>query len=47
LGVDVDKIISPEITRKRNNVFFDLQGRKVKNPTKGLYIKDGKKVVVK
>lgn len=26
---------------------FDLQGRKVKNPTKGLYIKDGKKVVVK
>ena len=47
LGVDVDKIISPEITRKINNVFFDLQGRKVKNPTKGLYIKDGKKVVVK
>lgn len=27
--------------------FFDLQGRKVKNPTKGLYIKEGKKVVVK
>ncbi len=27
--------------------FFDLQGRKVKRPTKGLYIKDGKKVVVK
>ena len=27
--------------------FFDLQGRKVANPTKGLYIVDGKKVVVK
>ena len=27
--------------------FFDLQGRKVANPTKGLYIVNGKKVVVK
>ena len=27
--------------------YFDLQGRKVANPTKGLYIVDGKKVVVK
>ena len=25
--------------------YYDLQGRKVKSPTKGLYIKDGKKVV--
>lgn len=30
-----------------NNYLYDLQGRKVKNPTKGLYIKDGKKVMVK
>ena len=29
------------------SIFFDLQGRKVQNPTKGVYIKDGKKVVVK
>ena len=26
---------------------FDLQGRKVINPTKGLYIKNGKKVIIK
>ena len=26
---------------------FDLQGRKVENPTKGIYIIDGKKVLVK
>ncbi len=27
--------------------FFDLQGRKVANPTKGLYIVNGKKVIIK
>ena len=27
--------------------FFDLQGRKVANPTKGLYIVNGRKVVIK
>ena len=27
--------------------FYDLQGRKVAKPTKGLYIKNGKKVIVK
>ena len=26
---------------------YDLQGRKVENPTKGLYIVNGKKVVIK
>ena len=30
-----------------NNQFFDLSGRKVANPTKGLYIVNGKKVVIK
>jgi hypothetical protein len=29
------------------NEFFDLQGRKVAQPTKGLYIVNGKKVVIK
>lgn len=28
------------------NVFYDLQGRKVSHPTKGIYIYNGKKVVV-
>ena len=27
--------------------FFDLQGRKVAQPTKGLYIVNGKKVIIK
>ena len=30
-----------------NNVVFDLQGRRVNKPVKGLYIMDGKKVMVK
>ena len=30
-----------------NSQFFDLQGRKVANPTKGMYIVNGKKVIVK
>lgn len=30
-----------------NNEFFDLQGRKVAQPTKGLYIVNGRKVVIK
>ena len=30
-----------------NNRYFDLQGRRVAQPTKGLYIVNGKKVVVK
>ena len=30
-----------------NNRYFDLQGRSVENPGKGIYLKNGKKVVVK
>ena len=30
-----------------NNRYFDLQGRKVVNPTKGLYIVNGKKIIIK
>ena len=32
---------------KVNSAVFDLQGRRVVNPTKGLYIVNGKKVIVK
>ena len=31
----------------RKNSFYNLQGQRVDNPTKGLYIKDGKKVILK
>ena len=30
-----------------NETFYDLQGRRVAQPTKGLYIVNGKKVVIK
>jgi hypothetical protein len=41
----IDKANSQKLTA--NSQYFDLQGRKVANPTKGLYIVNGKKVVIK
>lgn len=40
------KKVSFKHSRKKN-VIYDLMGRRVKNPSKGIYIMDGKKVVVK
>ncbi len=31
----------------KDGVFYDLQGRRVNNPSKGLYIMNGKKVIIK
>ena len=36
-----------EIDEVLNGKFYDLQGREVANPTKGIYIVNGKKVVIK
>ena len=44
---DINAIEDITTNKQSSSDFFDLQGRKVKNPTKGLYIKDGKKVFVK
>ena len=30
-----------------DNVYYDLSGRRVMNPTKGLYIVNGRKVIIK
>jgi hypothetical protein len=30
-----------------NDRYYDLQGRSVRTPAKGLYVRDGKKVVIK
>ena len=30
-----------------DNIYYDLQGRRVLYPTKGLYIVNGKKVIIK
>ena len=38
--------VNTNLTNKASDV-FDLQGRKVENPKKGLYIVNGKKVVIK
>lgn len=41
-------IDNPESTNdNREPVIYDLQGRRVTNPTKGIYIVNGKKVVIK
>ena len=40
-------INSVEIEEVLNGKFYDLQGREVENPTKGIYIVNGKKVVIK
>jgi hypothetical protein len=34
-------------TSQDNKAIYDLTGRKVANPTKGLYIMDGKKYILK
>ena len=50
IGVDFDSIataISAIETETETNNVYDLQGRKVVNPAKGLYIVNGKKVVIK
>lgn len=48
-GDDETTGISEKLTVKSESAaaFYDLQGRKVENPSKGLYIVNGRKVVVK
>ena len=40
-----DIVIEPSV--KADNQWYDLQGRRVENPRNGLYIKNGKKIVVR
>ena len=42
-GIDATLVNSEKV----NSVVYDLQGRRVAQPTKGLYIVNGKKVVIK
>lgn len=44
---DATAIEALERTVGNDGVFYDLQGRRVANPTKGLYIVNGKKVIIK
>ncbi|MBR4643755.1 MAG: hypothetical protein IKO73_01150 [Bacteroidaceae bacterium] len=42
-----DAVNEVKVSDERTNVFYDLSGRKVQRPQKGIYIKNGKKVLVK
>ena len=39
--------IKDVIVKTANDDMYDLQGRRIVNPDKGIYIKNGKKVVIK
>jgi hypothetical protein len=39
--------IDPVITEVNDNIYYDLSGRRVENPTRGIYILNGKKILVK
>ena len=43
----VDGIDNSEIINHKSEIIYDLQGRRVLNPTKGIYLVSGKKVVIK
>lgn len=48
LDVDaVDNSVVPVVNDKGDTPYYDLLGRPVANPTRGIYIKDGKKVAIK
>jgi hypothetical protein len=41
------ELIENAASKMEKDVFYNLQGQRVVNPGKGLYIKNGKKVVIK
>ena len=47
LGTEVTGIESPVLKAQCSQLTYDLTGRRVENPTKGIYIVNGRKVVVK
>ncbi|MBO4549732.1 MAG: hypothetical protein J5733_03290, partial [Bacteroidaceae bacterium] len=44
--IDPDGIGTP-LEDKAEGPVYDLQGRRISNPRKGIYIKDGRKVLIK
>ena len=50
-GVSKDDVTAVKgvssVTAVTDNTYYDLQGRRVENPGKGLYILNGKKVVIR
>ncbi len=44
--INLDTSISPIVAPNTDAPYYDLMGRPVANPTRGIYIKDGKKIAV-
>ena len=44
--INLDTSISPTVAPSTDAPYYDLQGRPVAHPTRGIYIRDGRKVVM-
>ena len=44
--INLDTSISPIVAPSTDTPYYDLQGRPVANPTRGIYIRNGKKVIL-
>ena len=44
---DTEGITETVNSKSANSEYYDLQGRRVTAPSKGLYVKDGKTVIIK
>lgn len=46
IGMDLTGIDNPELNARDLEFVYDLNGRRVENPTKGIYIVNGRKVLI-
>ena len=46
-GGDVTGIQAMETSKVNNNIYYNLSGQRVQNPSRGMYIVNGKKVIIK
>ena len=44
--INLDTSISPTVAPSTDTPYYDLQGRPVANPTRGIYIRNGRKVIL-
>ena len=44
---EITSIATPKTTVVTDDQYYDLNGRRIAQPTKGIYIKNGKKIIVK
>ena len=46
-GGEATAVQSVAVVQQQTGHCYDLQGRRVEQPSKGLYVKDGRKVIIK